>query len=237
MERALQVPKAVALLSAAFMCIAVGAAAMHVGYAVPDLNPTVVKLNTAIESLNTTLVEVNRPCPKEGDKAIPCGTLADVNRTLDPVRGAFGQVEAAARHEDKNLTTLDAQELALFGDTHGTLQALNLGVTNLSSQSVVMLRQFGDTAPKLDEGVQEFSKFIKTADVTVGSANTLLADPSIPKITANVVRMTDSGAGILQDAKDEADKLTHPPVKKLTFWGALDATALWVHSHIMPPIF
>jgi hypothetical protein len=55
----------------------------------------------------------------------PCGTLADVNRTLATVRGTFGQVEVAARHEDRNLTDYDAQERQLYADIHATTVDLN----------------------------------------------------------------------------------------------------------------
>ena len=43
-----------------------------------------------------------------------CGTLADVNRTLHTIRGTFGQIEVAAKHENAQLTKLDSQEKTLF---------------------------------------------------------------------------------------------------------------------------
>jgi hypothetical protein len=47
---------------------------------------------------------------------------------------------------------------------------------------------------------------------------------------------TGAGAGILQDGKDEADKLVHPPVVKLTKKAAI-AAFLWKLSTFVPHIF
>jgi hypothetical protein len=62
---------------------------------------------------------VNHPCVPG-----PCGTLADVAKTLNTARLTMGQVEVAANHEDRNLGTLDAQEAQLFSDTNEDLQQL-----------------------------------------------------------------------------------------------------------------
>ena len=70
------------------------------------IQPVVAKLGVTADRLNA------------GCDPAPCGTLADVNKTLGTVRGTFGQVEVAANHENRNLTTLDAQEAQLFADTH-----------------------------------------------------------------------------------------------------------------------
>jgi hypothetical protein len=61
---------------------------------------------------------VNRNC--DGGKEA-CGTLADVNQTLHTIRGTFGQIETAAKHENAELTTLDSQKKTLFDDVHGVM--------------------------------------------------------------------------------------------------------------------
>lgn len=89
-----------------------------------------------LHSVNNTLEAVNRLCdtwskPRDvgGNEAerhtLPCGTLADINRTLATVRGTFGQVEIAARHETRNLDEFDAQEKQLYADFHQTTTSLN----------------------------------------------------------------------------------------------------------------
>ena len=74
------------------------------------------QLSEVTGNINNTLALVNRICLPG-----PCGILADVSKTLNTVRGTFGQIEVAANHEDRNLTTLDSQESQLFVDTHTTL--------------------------------------------------------------------------------------------------------------------
>jgi hypothetical protein len=80
-----------------------------------------------LDGATTTLDNINRLCHEASDEGVdkPCGTLADVNRTLATVRGTFGQIEIAAHHEDRNLSTLDAQEAQLYADFHATTTNLN----------------------------------------------------------------------------------------------------------------
>lgn len=79
------------------------------------------KVGSVLSKAGDTLDLVNAPC----GTTKPCGTLADANRTLATVRGTFGQIEVAANHEDKNLSTLDAQEAQLYLDFHATTTNLN----------------------------------------------------------------------------------------------------------------
>jgi hypothetical protein len=79
--------------------------------------------NATASKLNAALDEINRDCD-EAKTQKPCGTLADFAKMLKTFRGAAGQVEVAARHENENLSTLDTQEAQLFADTHGDLVAL-----------------------------------------------------------------------------------------------------------------
>ena len=96
-----------------------------------QLNQTLARANTVLSSLNATVQIVNRPC----GSGHPCGTLADVAKTLNTVRGTFGQIEIAANHENANLTTLDTQERTLFADLHTTLQTANTDLTGIGQTS------------------------------------------------------------------------------------------------------
>lgn len=76
-------------------------------------NLTIASIQPVTAKLSVTVDRLNAGC-----EPAPCGTLADVNRTLGTIRGTFGQIEVAANHENRNLTTLDQQELTLFNDFH-----------------------------------------------------------------------------------------------------------------------
>lgn len=159
-----------------------------------------VEVGAAVDHLNGVLAEIERPC----GGGQPCGTLADVAKTLNTARLTMGQIEIAANHEDRNLATLDAQETALYADTHAALN----GLPPVEAQ----------------------------AASTLGDLDKLERDPQLTAILANGSSMTSSGARILKDGADEADKLAHPAKKKLTFWGGVWAGLEYVHK-LLPPIF
>ena len=76
-------------------------------------------LQGTVQIMDSTLLSINRPCVPG-----PCGLLSDTAKTLNTVRGTFGQIEVAANHENKNLTKLDEQEAQLFSDTHKVLSGV-----------------------------------------------------------------------------------------------------------------
>jgi hypothetical protein len=91
-----------------------------IGPAVKGIDPVLDSLRSNSVQLGRTIDLVNAPCVPG-----PCGTVADVGKTLNTVRGTFGQIEVAANHENRNLTALDLQEATLFGDFHATATRAN----------------------------------------------------------------------------------------------------------------
>lgn len=81
--------------------------------------------------LNTVLSKIMAPCTpvKEHIYAVdedkPCGTLADLARTLHTIRGFAGTLEFAGKHLDKSLTTYDEQEAEISKNTNGVLSNLS----------------------------------------------------------------------------------------------------------------
>lgn len=247
-----------------FICAALGATVLTIlaiGWTAVEVGHHV---DFTLAKVDVTLNEVNRPCdppdsiepnpPKKGillsagterfdsQKLVPCGTLADVNKTLATVRGTFGQIEVATRHENQNLATLDRQEAALFADLHSTAMAAQ-GTLNASTDTLnAMTGTLGEAqdtikraGPVLDSANTAIGQFTNTTAALTPRLESIL-DQAGPVMT-NVQGMTANGNRILKDGADEADKLVHPPVKKLTFLGAIDGAMLWVHSHVIPPIF
>src|ERR1700733_6239835 len=125
-----------------------------IGPVISRAGPLLDTLNTSTGKLGHSIDLLNAPCIPA-----PCGTLADVNRTLATVRGTFGVVEAAALHEDRNLGTLDTQEATLFDDLHGTATRANLSLDTFngllgSPQVTIMLAngaEFTTTAVELEK--------------------------------------------------------------------------------------
>ena len=106
-------------------------------------------VSSTANAANATLASVNRLCAPG-----PCGLLADTAKTLNTVRGTFGQVEIAANHENRNLSTLDAQEAQLFQDSHSAIvgfSTLETGLTKTNTDLDVFV-----TSPDLTGTVHNF---------------------------------------------------------------------------------
>jgi hypothetical protein len=101
----------------------IGPAVRKIGPVLDNLREDTAKLGVSID-LVTNRITILCP-PKDSDELHPCGTLADLAKTLNTARGTMGQIEIAARHENRNLGTLDTQEATLFGDFHGTATRAN----------------------------------------------------------------------------------------------------------------
>lgn len=113
-----------------------------IGPVVKKLGPVLDNLKDDTAKLGSSIDRVNAACVPG-----PCGTIADVGKTLNTVRGTFGQIEFAANHEDRNLTTLDRQEAALFADFHGTATRANTSLdtfnTLLANPNLALILQNG----------------------------------------------------------------------------------------------
>ena len=151
------------------------------GAAMDTLNESAGKLEIAVMDLDQTIQTVNRPC---GVRGLPCGVLADADKTMETVRGTFGQIEIAADHEDRNLTKLDGQEDQLFSDTHASL-----------TQLTAMLSSGTET---LDSGRD-----------AIDNLNGMLKDQTLRNTMVNVQSMTQSGAGIMDTGDQLFKKLTY----------------------------
>jgi len=118
----------------------IGVAAQNIDGLVSDARPGITaslenlrgatgQLELTSANLNLAAVEINRPC---GDSA-PCGTLADVAKTLNTFRGTAGQLEVAANHEDSRLTLLDAQEQQLADQSATDLIKLGSAIDSITA--------------------------------------------------------------------------------------------------------
>ncbi len=106
----------------------------HANGTLVGLDKTADELDKAAAGLNDALAEVNAPCG-EGK---PCGTLADVNRTLGSIRLASGQVTAVSLHEQEQLDLANQQETAIAQATQADLAKLGGaidGVTALAANA------------------------------------------------------------------------------------------------------
>ena len=83
------------------------------------------QLNGVASGLQKTEALINAPCVPG-----PCGTVADIGKTLNTGRLAIGQFEIAANSFDKNQTHFYKQEDQLYADTDQAFNHFNVLLTS-----------------------------------------------------------------------------------------------------------
>lgn len=165
----LNTAKSIALLAlAVFLCFGsylVWTATKAVESLSQQGSSLITHVDNSVTQVNTTLEAVNRPCGS--DK--PCGTLADLNKTLASVRLASGQVTALSQFERPQLEAINSQELQLFSDTHKVLNGLS-DTTNSVNTAVVNLvpleNELDTEAQALQKSTRDFDALIQSPDVS-----------------------------------------------------------------------
>lgn len=118
MNRLLQIAHLGLLLAGASLCVSACLALASIDAAMTGAaqatEQAVSGTQAAEQELTATLQAINRPC----GSGKPCGTLADLAKTLNTARLTLGQLEIAANHEDQRIGLLDAQEAQIASDAH-----------------------------------------------------------------------------------------------------------------------
>ena len=154
-----------------------------VGPAIKKMQPVLDNLKDDTAKLGHSIDLVNAPC-----LPAPCGTLADLNRTLATFRGTAGELEKAAMHENRNLGTLDAQEATLFSDFHGTATRMN---TSFDTFNALMARP--SVGLMLDNG----GEFTTTAVAVEKKLAACTLHPTLPCVFKSDVLFGAQIAGYL----------------------------------------
>ena len=159
---------------------------------------------------------VSRPCG--GSQA--CGTLADVAKTLNTIRGTAGQVELAAKHENAQLATLDRQEAQIYADVHAELlsaQTLTASLTETSREAAASLHSADQALQAANVTIEAAQPALRGATVTLSDVDALVADPDLKRMLAASADSAAEIDGTATDVRKVADsvsnKFLHPPPK------------------------
>lgn len=119
------------------------------GSAASDVTATQADLHVLLRSASGTLAIVNRGCETKDANGgtLPCGTLAEVAKTLATYRGTAGQVEAALHHENQLLDRRDAQEVDLYQRSSAALGSAQQSLADLDGA----LKPLSHTAQLMDK--------------------------------------------------------------------------------------
>lgn len=183
-------------------------------------------------SAGSTLDTINRKCAP----AQPCGTLAEVGKLLTHTSDLVVQGQKAIRDADrvsmteaKMLPAWNAQFTQTLANIDNTVATVDRSATELTQAAMPVLNQANTTLATANKAVAHLDA-LETGPEIKDSLKYIAAS------SASIADGTKQADAILQDTREEADKFTHPPKKKLTFWGAVLATVEVVHK-FEPPIF
>jgi hypothetical protein len=175
-------------------------------------------------------------------------------QSADLLRSAKGFIPAQPLDMKKFYAVADAAD-ALLVESKNTVQLLHQpcvpGPCGLLSDGAKTLNTARLTMGQIEIAANHEDKNLGTLDQQeatiyagtnddVQALHALLASPDLlQNLDTTSAAFADSAKqadGVLTDAKFEADKLTHPTKKKLTFWGAVLATGETIQK-LSPPLF
>lgn len=171
----------------------------------------------AIGEWHKAAVEVNRPC-----KGKSCGTLALTEKLL--TKGGDILV-TTQRNEDREAKLLNEE-------VPGLMARVNM-VVDQAGGTLAAYQKTGEALTAAAQGLQPVED---NAALALAQLDNVIADPDIRATAKNLASATAHGDAILGDAQIEADKIAHPPKKKLGFWASVYAGAQVVHK-LSPPLF
>ena len=178
-------------------------------------------------NVNESVTQVNKTLATVNGKG---GTLQQMDETVVRVKDLITLTQATLYKQQKSIDKLDAQ-------VSSTMQHLDLTLDGTTSAVQVLSSQASLTMVAAQNDLIELQR-----DET--SANTAIAQfteqmDSLSPVVLSTLNNTDTTmanvAASTTDVKNFIHKETTP--KKLTFWGGMEAGAVWAHKILMPSIF
>ena len=169
------------------------------------------------DRINTTLDLINRPCTAKdaGGKALPCGTLAQVNK-------------AVVKMQDMSVTMQRqvAQSSTLVDSAAGAINSAASDVHTMARDGSATLRTANTSIAAFQPLAASLTRNSDDLNGSIHRFNTLLDSKDLADGLHNVASMTGSGAGILADGKQVADKAREDYLKPKTPWMRVGTTTL-----------
>ena|ERR1700677_803993 len=217
MSRVLQISLSIAALVAAF---SVAFACWRLSVALDSWGSGGAQ---TFAGLNTTLDALNRPC----NTGKPCGTLANINKTLNGIDSTVVHVDLVARHEQQQLGTIDGYAADLDRNLQSVAASLsgaaNAGrdtaqaATGTLKQAQVDLGTLNGTIAGLQPLEASLTGTANASTATINTFNGRLSDPHIDSLMDSFDSMSKSGVGIVSDGKTLSDYVTKQVTTPKTF--------------------
>lgn len=172
---------------------------------------TQTKLNTLLDNSNAALVEINKP--KTGIIAQTYDVVRDTRLTLDNAnKAAIDERLFLEKQQPLEMEKLNA----VVDSTNMLLVSTNDSVGAISVHTDTVLNSVNQDAIALHSTLDE-------ATGTLHSANTLVADKSIPKTLDNIQQTTAATAAMAKDTQTAWHKFLHPTILQKVWNGVTGA--------------
>jgi hypothetical protein len=193
-----------------------------------------------IDGLTATLAALNAPCRDfQGDYI--CGPIPQLAQTEKNI-GILAARSAQQVQQTATLVTATAANLNTVGDSvkqlAGSLSGTATAATGTLTAATGTFGALTVDAQAVKPSLDAFPPLIASYTAVGDNVNGFIKEnsPVVHRIAVHVAGMSASGDLMLSDAQWKEHQLLHPDKVKLGFWSATDATFLWLHSRVIPPI-
>lgn len=201
---------------------------------------TRASLNAApaiVQEAGQTLAAINQPC----GLSKPCGTIATLNKAITKVGDAVVTTQLEERstlpHVTAAMDTLN-QAGSKLGNTANALTdelgALHKTTDAATGLTVALTGDAGAVKDMIEDAQPLLEAYTKTGTDLDG----ILKDNATQfhESLVHLDSMSASGDKMLVDAQWKTHQLLHPDKVKLSFWTGSEATLLWLHTYVIPPV-
>lgn len=209
--------KALALATVPVLGLLVALLLIQVSSAVERTSRDETQIALGVE---TVLDTVNRPCSTPG-KIQPCGTLAEVDKTLAHISDLSIQSQAAVRNADlvtrgemKLLPAWNASLTHTLANVDVMTATVNHSAEELTNAAVPVIGQARVVLGSADLAVQQFTVTEQHLDTLIESPDVTESLKHVAETTKSIADGTAQADAILADGRKVADKYANPPPKK-----------------------
>jgi len=169
----------------------------------------------------------------------------DLDDTVKDIHADERQLQVREIVHDFRLTLDNANKAAVDEriyfeqEVPGLMARVNM-VVDQAGETLAAYQKTGEALTVAAAGLQPVED---NAALAIAQIDNLVADPNIKATLANIAATSAATAdsakhvdGTLALVHEEADKIVHPPKKKLGFWGSIYAGAQIIHK-FEPPLF
>jgi hypothetical protein len=181
----------------------------------------------AIMNVNDAVVQVNKTLATVNNKG---GTLQQMDETVVRVKDLITLTQATLNKQQKSIDAFDVN-LAT------TLANVNIALNGITEDSSAVSHQAVSTLAVTSQALSGLQTDEASANVAIVQFTSQMdaLQPVVLSTLNNTNDTMDNVAASTTDVKNFIHKETTP--KKLTFWGGMEAGAVWAHKILMPSIF